>query len=49
VTRPTKNEDKIKFSVDFGTADTDCFMDLIQQIERQGIKNLKIGSFEMIP
>jgi hypothetical protein len=48
VTRPTKVEDEIKFSVDFGTADTDCFMDLIQQMDRQGIKNLRIGSFEMI-
>lgn len=48
VTRPAKVEDEIKFSVDFGTADTDCFMDLIQQIERRGTKNLRIGSFEMI-
>ena len=49
VTRPTKNENGIKFSVDFGTADVDCFLDLIQQIEKQGIDNLKIGSFEIIP
>jgi hypothetical protein len=49
VTRPTENENGIKFSVDFGTADENCFLDLIQQIERQGIKNLRIGSFEMIP
>ena len=48
VTRPTKENNGIKFSVDFGTATADCFMDLIQEIEKQRILKLRIGSFEMI-
>jgi hypothetical protein len=49
VTRPASTTDnETKFSVDFGSADTDSVMELIETIEKQGIKELNIGSFEMI-
>jgi len=48
VTRPTNKGNDFKFSVDFGTATEDCFMNLIEEIEKQEIKKLRIGSFEMI-
>lgn len=49
VTRPTSTtNNETKFSVDFGSADTDSFIELIETIEKQGIKDLRIGSFEMI-
>jgi hypothetical protein len=49
VTRPTIKDNGFRFSVDFGTASEDCFMDLIQEIAGQSIKKVRIGSFEMIP
>jgi hypothetical protein len=49
VTRPTSTTDnETKFSVDFSSADTDSAIELIETIEKQGIKELKIGSFKMI-
>ncbi len=49
VTRPSNKENGFTFSVDFGTATDACFMDLIEEIEKQEIKKIRIGSFEMIP
>ncbi|HTF16770.1 MAG TPA: hypothetical protein VK658_01790 [Chryseolinea sp.] len=45
LTSTTNNE--TKFSVDFGSADVDSVVGLIETIEKQGIRELKIG-FEMI-
>lgn len=48
VTRPrSKTNSETTFSVDFGSADTDSFIELIETIEKQGIQELRIGSFEM--
>ncbi len=50
VMRPVKKgPDEYSFSVDFGTAPVESFMDLIQVITAQQIQKLKIGSFQMIP
>ena len=45
VTRPIDKENGFTFSVDFGTASEDCFMDLVREIARQKIMNVRIGSF----
>ncbi len=48
VTKPEFNNDTFSFSVDFGSADIESFLDLINQIYLQDIKSIRIGSFSMI-
>ncbi len=48
VTRPEQSTDSYSFSVDFGSADIEAFLDLINEIYSQDITDLKIGSFSMI-
>jgi hypothetical protein len=48
VTRPKQSMHDYSFSVDFGSADLQSFLDLIDEIYLQGVKKLKIGSFSMI-
>jgi hypothetical protein len=48
VTRPANKENGLTFSVDFGTATEDCFIDLLDEIEKQEIMKIRIGSFSMI-
>jgi hypothetical protein len=48
VTKPELSADTFSFSVDFGSADIEAFLDLINEIYLQEIKSLRIGSFSMI-
>lgn len=47
VTSPNLDSD-CNFSVDFGSADTSVFWELVDEIFKAGIKNLRIGSFGML-
>ncbi len=48
VTRPEETEEHIQFSTDFGSADIEPFLDLINELYIQQVKLVKIGSFSMI-
>lgn len=48
VTKPELSADTFSFSVDFGSADIEAFLDLINEICLQDIKSLRIGSFSMM-
>jgi hypothetical protein len=48
VTRPQQNNGEWQFSVDFGTANENALIALIQAIDELGISRVRIGSFEMI-
>ena len=48
VTKPELIADTFSFSVDFGSADIEAFIDLINEIYLQNTKSLRIGSFTMI-
>ena len=48
VTKLHAEKGNYSFSVDFGSADTEAFFDLIDEIYNQGIKEIRIGSFTMI-
>ena len=45
VTKPELSKELYSFSVDFGSVDVEAFMDLINEIYLQDIKDIKIGSF----
>jgi hypothetical protein len=48
ITRPELKDDTFSFSVDFGSADIEVFLDLLNEIYQQKIKSIRIGSFSMI-
>ncbi|QHL87730.1 hypothetical protein GU926_09920 [Nibribacter ruber] len=48
VTVPEQETDCLKFTVDFGTAPVDCFIELIDSLEENGISRVKIGSDDLI-
>ena len=48
VTKPKLNGDSISFDIDFGSADIDAFLDLLDEIYLQNIKSMRIGSFSML-
>jgi hypothetical protein len=48
VTKPKFNNGNYSFSVDFGSAEIEAFLDLINQIYLKEIKLLRIGSFSMM-
>ena len=48
VTKPEENIDHCTFSVDFGSAGVDAFLDLVHEIYLNEVKELRIGSFSMI-
>jgi hypothetical protein len=48
VSFPIAEQNRIKFTVDFGTASKDTFMNLINTIKNTGAKQLTINSFDMI-
>ena len=47
VTIPENTESKTKFTVDFGTASEDCFMELIEVFEKNGVQSVTINSFDL--
>lgn len=49
VTRPRKNGSEWEFAVDFGTATSDAFIELLKRFDEKGIMRVRIGSFQMIP
>lgn len=48
VTIPEIVNDETKFTVDFGTAAVDSFLDLLDRIAQQGIDKVTISSFDLI-
>jgi len=48
VTIPEIAEDETKFTVDFGTASVECFLDLINKIAKNNIDKVTINSFDLI-
>ena len=48
VTIPENAEDETKFTVDFGTASVECFLDLINKIAKNNIDKVTINSFDLI-
>lgn len=48
VTIPEIADDETKFTVDFGTASVDCFLDLLNTISEQDIGKVTINSFDLI-
>ena len=48
VTIPEIGEDETKFTIDFGTATIDCFLDLINKISENNIKKVTVNSFDLI-
>lgn len=48
VTFPTTERQRTKFTVDFGTASTEAFMNLINLIKDTGTRNLIINSFDLL-
>jgi hypothetical protein len=48
VTIPEITETETKFTIDFGTASTECFLDLLYKIAENKIDKLIINSFDLI-
>jgi hypothetical protein len=48
VSFPTTEQQTVKFTVDFGTASTEVFMNLMNCIKDTGAKRLIINSFDML-
>jgi hypothetical protein len=48
VSRPTRCKDTFSFTIDFGSAETESFIDLINEIYLQDVKFVRVGSFSMM-
>lgn len=48
VSIPEQSEELLQFTVDFGTAPVECFLELIEELESQGYGSVTVESYDLI-